>query len=152
MLPSLGGSLTGFPETTTARGTTRIAMANGSVYIPDDDSDDDPDNPHKKGEKTFARVFANELALGQIYNEKPVFPAGSMIVREKLLKETDFVPELVTGMVKHEKGFSPKSNDWEFFVLDANISNVKESERVGDCSKCHVQASNTDFVFKSYLK
>lgn len=127
-------------------------MNNGAVYFPDDDSDDEPDNPHKKGEKTFARVFANDLALGQIYNDKPAFPAGAMIVREKLLKETDAVPELVTVMLKHEKGFSPKSNDWEFFVLDANIANVKKTEKVGDCSKCHVQASETDFVFKTYLK
>lgn len=127
-------------------------MPNGSVFFPDEDSDDEPEDPHKMGGKTFARVFANDLALGQMYNEKPVFPAGSMIVREKLLKETDTVPELVTVMVKHEKGFSRKSNDWEFFVLDSNISKVTKSEKVGDCSKCHVQASETDFVFKTYLK
>jgi hypothetical protein len=127
-------------------------MPGGAVIFPADDSDDEPENPHKKGEKTFARVFANDLALGQIYKEKPVFPPGSMIVREKLLKETDETPELVTVMVKQEKGFSRKSNDWEFFVLDSNISKVTKSEKVGDCSKCHVQASETDFVFKTYLK
>ena len=127
-------------------------MPSGPLRFPDEDSEDEPKNPHEKGEKTFARVFANDLAHGEIYKDKPVFPVGSMIVREKLLKESDETPQLVTVMLKHEKGFSPKSGDWEFFVLDSGLSKIKKSEKVGDCSKCHVQANETDFVFKTYLK
>jgi Cytochrome P460 len=126
-------------------------MPNGPLRIPDND-DDDENNPHQKGGQTFARVFANDLALGEIYKDKPVFPAGSMIVREKLLKETDEVPALVTVMLKHEKGFSSKSNDWEYFVLDAALSKVTKNEKKGDCAKCHTRARETDMVFKTYLK
>jgi len=127
-------------------------MPSGPLNIPDDDDDDTPDNPHEKGQKTYARIFTNELASREIYNEKPVFLAGSMIVREKLLKENDEIPALVTVMLKHEKGFSPKSNDWEFFVLDSTVSKIKKVETKGDCAKCHANARETDMVFKTYLK
>ena len=90
--------------------------------------------------------------LNEIAKDKPVFPAGSMIVREKLLKAEDTTPELVTVMLKREKGFSPKTSDWEYFVIDGAVSNVKLSEKVGSCSKCHAQAAETDMVFKTYLK
>lgn len=127
-------------------------MPSGPLLLPDRKKDDDENGPHEKGEKTFARVYTNDLALGEIYKEKPLFPSGSMIVREKLLKETDEVPELITVMLKHEKGFSTKSNDWEFFVLDAGSSKIKKAEKVGSCSKCHAQATETDLIFKTYLK
>lgn len=125
-------------------------MPSAPLRLPDDDDNDD--NPHEKGVKTFGRVYANDAALSEIYKNKPVFPAGSMIVREKLLNEKDEVPELVTVMLKHEKGFSSKTNDWEYFVLDSNLSKIMKSEKAGECSKCHAGASETDMVFKTYLK
>ncbi|HEX8736092.1 MAG TPA: cytochrome P460 family protein [Pyrinomonadaceae bacterium] len=109
-------------------------------------------NPHEKGIQTFARVFANETALREINKDAPQFPAGSIIVREKLLRETDQKPELVTVMIKREKGFSPKSGDWEFFVLEGTLEKVEKRETVGSCAKCHTQAGKTDWVFKTYLK
>lgn len=138
------------PKISISQGTTRIALPTAPLYIPDDDNDDN--NPHEKGVKTFARIYTNELAFGEIYKNKPVFPAGAMIVREKLLNEKDEIPELVTVMLKHERGFSPTTNDWEYFVLDSNLSKIKKSEKVGDCSKCHAGAAETDMVFKTYLK
>lgn len=125
-------------------------MPNGPPRLPDDD-DDDADL-HKAGGKTFTRVYANGLALEQIRKDKPVFLEGSIIVREKLLKETDETPEIVTVMVKHEKGFSRKTSDWEYFVIDGGLGKVKLSEKTGSCSKCHAQAAETDMVFKTYLK
>jgi hypothetical protein len=148
---SWGGSVA-IPRITMSQGTTRIFLPNGTLYLPGDDSDDEEKNPHEKGEQTFARVFTNDLAYNEILKEKPVFPPGAMIVREKLLKETDETPQLVTVMLKHEKGFSPKSSDWEFFVLDARLAKIKKNESAGSCSKCHAQAGETDFVFKTYLK
>jgi hypothetical protein len=126
-------------------------MPTGPPRFPDDDDDDDK-TAHEQGGKTFTRVYANGLALEQITRDKPLFPAGSMIVREKLLKAEDTTPEIVTVMLKHEKGFSLKTSDWEFFIIDGAVSNVKLSEKVGSCSKCHTQAAETDMVFKTYLK
>jgi len=111
-----------------------------------------PKNPHEKGVKTFARVFANEAAQGEIYKDAPRFPTGSIIVREKLLNAEDANPELVTAMVKREKGFSPKTGDWEYLVVEGDLNKISRRERTGSCSKCHANAENTDFVFKTYLK
>jgi hypothetical protein len=126
-------------------------MPNGPPQFPDDDNNDDDDDSHTGG-ATFTRVYANGLALEQVARDKPVFPAGSMLVREKLLKAEDTRPELVTVMLKREKGFSPKTSDWEYFIINGAVSDVKLSEKVGSCSKCHTKAAETDMVFKTYLK
>lgn len=109
-------------------------------------------NPHKKGSQTFARVFVNDLALPEMAKDEPHFPAGSIIVREKLLREADQAPEVVTVMIKREKGFSPKTADWEFFVLGGALDKVEKRETNGSCAECHTQAARTDWVFKTYLK
>ena len=111
-----------------------------------------PESPHEKGNQTFARVFANELANAEIYKTTPKFPFGSIIVREKLLNADDVKPELVTVMVKREKGFSRKTGDWEYLVVEGDLNKITTREKVGSCSKCHANAENTDFVFKTYLK
>ncbi|MEP6903770.1 MAG: cytochrome P460 family protein [Actinomycetota bacterium] len=116
-------------------------------------SDDQPQkSPHEKGNQTFARVFANELAASEIYKDAPRFPTGAIIVREKLLNAEDPKPELVTVMVKREKGFNAKTGDWEYLVIEGGLEKIKQRETVGNCSKCHAQAEQTDFVFKTYLK
>lgn len=132
-----------------AGGTTKIRMPNERIFRSDEKP---PKNPHEKGNQTFARIYANELASSEIKRAKPNFPIGSIIVREKLLKETDETPEVVTVMIKHEKGFSPKSGDWEFFVLQGELGKIKEQQTVGSCSKCHTQVKENDWVFRTYLK
>lgn len=109
-------------------------------------------NPHQNSVLSFARVFANELALAEINRDEPRFAAGSIIVREKLVQESNATPEVVTVMVKREKGFSRKTGDWEFFVLDGALREVEKRETAGACAKCHTQAEKTDWVFKTYLK
>jgi hypothetical protein len=52
---------------------------------------------------------------------------------------------------KHERGFNPKANDWEFLVIDGDASRIQRREKTGDCLACHSQQKNTDFVFRSYL-
>lgn len=112
----------------------------------------EPKNPHEKGAKTFARVYANDIAERDIYKEKPVFAVGSMIVREKLAAAEDTTPELVTVMIKRERDFSPKTGDWEYLVVDSTLAKITKREKKGSCSNCHANAENTDFVFKTYLK
>jgi len=92
------------------------------------------------------------LAQGEIYKDAPKFPVGSIIVREKLIFADAADPELVTVMVKREKGFSPKTGDWEYLVIDGNLGKISKREKVGSCSQCHANAAQTDFVFKNYLR
>lgn len=66
------------------------------------------------------------------------YPAGSVV-------------QLVPGevMVKHNKGFSPATNDWEFFELDVSATQSKIRKRGfadvvnrfgGNCFGCHIKA------------
>lgn len=106
---------------------------------------------HKAG-STFARVYANDIAAPSMKNERGLrFPVGSVIVREKLWREDSTEPALITAMFKRERGFSPRTNDWEFFVIDRRISRIKDRDTVGSCAACHVNAKETDWVYKSYL-
>jgi hypothetical protein len=140
---------TGFTQVLSRQGTTNIIMPDEKIP---EKREKTPSNPHEKGVQTFARYFANEPAQGEIYKAAPKFPAGSIIVREKLLSAEDAQPELVTAMIKREKGFSPKTGDWEYVVVEGGLNKISRREKTGSCSNCHAGAADTDFVFKTYLK
>lgn len=73
------------------------------------------------------------------------YPVGTII---------QLVPQ--EAMVKRAKGFSPSTNDWEFFSLDVSASGTKILSRGGakvvnrfggSCASCHSAAqSQFDFV------
>ena len=146
---SFSRNATGSTQILSARGTTNILLPTAGIPAR---SEKTPSNPHEKGVKTFARYFANELAQAEIYKAAPKFPEGSIIVREKLLKSEDANAELVTVMIKREKGFSRKTGDWEYMIVAGDLNKIQKREKTGSCSKCHAAAEQTDFVFKTYLK
>jgi hypothetical protein len=111
-----------------------------------------PVNPHERNGMTFGIVYANDPARAEIEKENPQFPVGAIIVREKHLSETSETPEIVIAMVKREKGFSKKTNDWEFFTFGGADLKLRKRETTGDCAKCHIRAEKTDWVFRDYLK
>ena len=82
---------------------------------------------------------------------KPNFPEGSIIVKEKLLTRDSTSPELLTVMVKREKGFNQESGDWEYMVVDGEQTKVEGRGKLANCQSCHVLQSETDYVFRSYL-
>lgn len=107
---------------------------------------------HENEAASYGLIYVNEIARQTLLKEKkPQFPVGSIIVREKLLKEGDATPQLLVALVKHERGFNTKANDWEFLVLDGKASVIQRSEKTGSCQTCHAQQKETDFVFRSYL-
>ncbi len=99
----------------------------------------------------FGVVYANGLARRAMEEKTPVFPQGSIIVRERLSSETSQAPELLTVMVKREKGFNPTVGDWQFLVMDGAAKRVLRRETTGSCSSCHASRESTDFVFRMYL-
>jgi hypothetical protein len=109
-------------------------------------------NKSEHSSLTFGFVYANNLAKDEIKKETPIFPVGSIIVREKHLSETSQMPETIIAMVKREKGFSKSTNDWEFFLFEGKDFLLKRRETKGDCAKCHINAEKTDWIFKDYLK
>ncbi len=75
------------------------------------------------------------------------FPRGSIIVREKLSKAEDSQPELLTVMIKRERGFNRAANDWEFLLVDGAATKVLERQKKGSCLDCHVSQKQRDFVY-----
>lgn len=101
---------------------------------------------------SFGEVYANDLAKPEIEKAQPIFPVGSIIVREKNSTANSTTPETVIAMVKREKGFSTETGDWEFLVFDGKDLQMQKRETVGNCAACHSNAKQSYWVFRDYLK
>ncbi len=107
---------------------------------------------HSGAFSSFGVVYANDLAKSQIANEKPNYPVGSIIIREKFLTEELVAPEVVIAMVKRQPGFSKNTGDWEFFVFDGKEMALNKRETKGSCADCHLAVKDADWVFRDYVK
>jgi hypothetical protein len=107
------------------------------------------DGPHND---KFIVVYVNRPGQkGMMEELHPRFPEGSVIVKEKLTSAGSTSPELLTAMLKREKGFNPAGNDWEFFVLSGDAKTIREQGKLENCLACHTAKRNDDFVFRNYL-
>jgi len=122
--------------------------------------DMNPVNPHVP---RLFKIYVNPTGKAAFISlNRDAFPIGSMIVKEKYVaptrKDTDWFirklpkgarPELLTVMIKREKGFDPANGDWEYQVAsgDAQKSNAKGLEH---CAKCHQDLADQDYVFERH--
>ena len=74
------------------------------------------------------------------WSQPAPFPVGTVLTKEKFdnPKGTG-MPELLTVMVKREKGYNPACYDWEFLVLDGKAERVLERGKLARCQGCHVE-------------
>lgn len=106
-------------------------------------------NPHLH---KFITVYVNETGRRAMMEERvPNFPQGSVIVKEKLSAKDSAAPELLTVMIKRERGFNPQSGDWEYMVTNGDGTKVEARGRLSNCQACHVMNKETDFINRSYL-
>ena len=100
----------------------------------------------------YVSVYVNETGRAAMMTQRsPSFPPGSMIVKEKLNNKSSQTPELLTAMIKHEKGYNQGSGDWEYAVLDGAASEIKERGKLASCQDCHSKYKHSDFVTRTYL-
>jgi hypothetical protein len=97
-------------------------------------------------------VYANDLAR-KAYSryggpDFAVFPVGSILVREKLMRSNSDKPQLLSVMIKRENGFNPDGGDWSFLITDGAATKVKQRKKKGDCLECHRWMGSHDFVFE----
>lgn len=114
---------------------------------------DDGAGGHSKGAGSFGVVYANPLAraaLGKGAGAK--FPAGSVLVREKLTGPGDHAPQLLVVMFKRAPGFNPAGGDWEFLTVDGGLRKVKDRRKTGSCLECHASRRESDFVFSERVE
>jgi hypothetical protein len=127
-----------------------VTSGRKAAYVPEPVAASQPflnsGNTKPTHETSYGLAYINEVG-GPSFSRKPfVFPTGTVIVRERLLT-LNANPERLVVMVKHERDFNPKTNGWEFLTVSGDGLRVLKREKNGQCLKCHVSASNNDFVF-----
>jgi hypothetical protein len=138
-----GTVLDGLPEIATTGPDTRVYFPRPGEMTPPPTTSSENKTNH---ETSFGFAYVNEVGSGGFRRSPFAFPTGTMIVREKLLTPNG-KPERLVVMIKHEKTFNAKANGWEFFIVNGDATKVLKREKNGPCLKCHVSASNNDFVF-----
>jgi hypothetical protein len=121
----------------------------------------------------YFTVYVNDIGKeAMLSTEKPQFPVGSIIVKEKVapamsLRDANYntekttpaafekpelltVPELLSVMIKREKGFNAECGDWEFRTAKAD-GTYNKGETIDHCISCHAAEPEGDFTFRSYL-
>jgi hypothetical protein len=79
------------------------------------------------------------------YTGRKRFPAGGIIVKEKLEKETSETHSGLGIMIKLPSGASPSTGDWKYFYIDTH-GTVSSGQAVQNCATCHLRAP-TDSLF-----
>jgi hypothetical protein len=110
----------------------------------------DPKSPHKD---KYILVYVNDIGRNaMMHQKKPRFPKGSVIVKEKLSTKNSETPELLTVMIKREKGYDTKNGNWEYMVVNSDATKVQARGKLKDCQTCHKSQEYSDFIFRSYIK
>ena len=135
--------LDGLSNVATTGSTTRIQFPRPGAMTPPPERSSKQDSGHLT---TLGFSYVNETGRKAFQEQPFAFPIGSLIVRERLLTPSSNPDQLVV-MIKHEKGFNPKANGWEFLTVSGDMRKVLKREKEGNCLQCHASASNNDFVF-----
>lgn len=107
------------------------------------------DSPHAS---KYISVYVNEIGReAMLTQQKPKFPVGSVVIKEKLASKTSAAPELLTAMVKREPGYDAKNGDWEYLTLNGEATQIIASGQLKDCQSCHAFYSHTDYITRTYL-
>ncbi len=113
-------------------------------------TDREKDNPHND---KFVVVYVNEAGRKAMLEQPdPRFPVGTVIVKEKHATEKSTSPELLTVMIKRDKGFNPEGGDWEYLVSDGTANEVKDRGKLATCMACHEERKAKDYVFRPYVR
>ncbi len=106
-------------------------------------------NPHND---KYINVYVNSLGKTEMTTKKrPKFPKGTVIVKEKLTTAESISPELLTVMIKREKGFNPKDGNWEYMTVNGEATEVTAKGKLENCMACHAAEKSTDYVSRQYL-
>jgi len=100
----------------------------------------------------YINVYVNQAGAGEMMTKKkPLFPQGTVIVKEKLSTPDSKTPELLTVMIKRNKGFNSENGDWEYMTLNGEATKVTARGKLTSCQSCHAVDKPTDYVSRKYL-
>jgi hypothetical protein len=107
-------------------------------------------NPHTN---KFISVYVNQTGETAMWQQdKPKFPVGSVIVKEKLAAYDAKEPELLTVMIKRNSGYYSASGDWEYLVTDGKATSILRQGKLEGCNACHTGYQSSDFVTRTYMQ
>jgi hypothetical protein len=106
-------------------------------------------HPH---DTAYISVFVNPVGREAMMKQAhPKFPVGSVIVKEKFPAHDSEYPELLTVMMKREPGYDSTRGDWEYLVMEGDLSTIRARGKLRSCQGCHIEKSADDYVFRTYL-
>ncbi|WP_394796455.1 hypothetical protein [Armatimonas sp.] len=96
------------------------------------------DQLFKTNSKAYWKLELEGRREERFWTKLTPFPVGTVLVKEKFDNpKGSGTPELLTAMVKREKGYNPACYDWEFLVLDGKAERVLERGKLARCQSCH---------------
>ena len=78
-------------------------------------------------------------------SDKPVFPIGTVIVKEKIIQPGDTKADSLGVMIKGQEG-------WEFAFVDQDQTITRDRKTLSQCYSCHEGIKDTDQVSRAYMK
>jgi hypothetical protein len=100
----------------------------------------------------YINVYVNSIGKDEMMTKKfPVFPQGTVIVKEKLSTPDSRTPELLTVMLKREKNFNSENGDWEYMTVTGAATEITARGKLTSCQSCHAADKPTDYVSRKYL-
>ena len=141
-----------FPRGRVLDGLSNVAISGGTtrIWFPRPVEVSPPASGSRDEEftdaTTFGFAYVNEVGRSAFRQKPSLFPAGSIIVRERLLTLTS-PPDVLVVMVKRERDFNRKANGWEFLTIKGDATRILKRQKGGKCLKCHASAAGNDFVF-----
>lgn len=117
--------------------------------------------PH---EHMAINVYVNSIGKNVMTKaEKPIYPIGTVIIKEKFPFQYTLEDELYnrepkisknvelyTIMIKREQDYNPECGDWEFASVSGDLTKVEQG-KLGSCMECHKKKyiSEMDHVFRN---
>lgn len=99
----------------------------------------------------YCDVFVSNDAVKIIQSGEGKYPEQTFIVKAKYTTPDRRRIELFTVMRKMGSGYAPEQGDWEYSVVDAEISHVLARGRINSCAICHEFHATTDYVTRTYI-
>lgn len=97
----------------------------------------------------FVRVYVNDAGIDLILNDPdPIYPAGTVIVKEKLTDVEAESADHLGIMIKREAGFNPDGGDWEYVYWENGDVFLAPTDDMGHCQDCHYAEAEDDSVFR----
>ena len=95
--------------------------------------------------QALVHVYANDAAQAELARRERRFPAGAIIVKEKLGRGMAVVG--IGGMQKMPPGYDPEGGDWKYFYSETPGKFAEG--KLGNCRSCHMRARAMDHVYFS---